>query len=319
MSRPLGVIVPTWHGGALVQRCLTSLRAQTRPADAIVVVAANPSNTDPLDVPVLRPDRRVHYGAAANLGFAHLADHDCVVLNDDTWAEPAFLAALDGARDDRHLLQPRILLGDDGRIDNVGHGLFPDGFGFARGRGAADGARFDSPGTAGAVSGAAFLVPRPVIDRLGGFDATLGAYAEDLDLSLRAARLGVTVRTVPTARIHHQLGASYGRTGFRKLYRIERNRVRAAVRSLPASAVLGLPLLTAARWGALALTGAGAAEVPIGAVGALAAVAGALAGAAHAPGALLKRRSDMPHWQLDELGMWGLLLHERVRWGDLRG
>lgn len=319
MSRPLGVVVPTWHGGDLVRRCITSLRAQTRPADRVVVIAADPHKTEDFQADVLRPGRRVHYGEAANLGFSHLADHDCVVLNDDTWAEPGFLAALDAARDDRHLLQPRILLGDDGRLDNIGHGVFPDGFGLARGRGAADGPRFDAAGTAGAVSGAAFLIPRPVLAQLGGFDVHLGPYAEDLDLSLRAARLGTVVRTVPSARIHHQLGASYGRTGFQKLYAIERNHMRAAIRSLPAGAVLALPALTLARWGALAVTGAGSQEVPIGAVGALAAFAGALAGLRHAPEALRKRSVDRGSWTVHDREMWAFLTREGVRWSDLKG
>jgi len=326
-SATTDVIVATYLGGPTLTRCLDALAAQTRPPDAVHLVVSNPDDPTgdlpqswPWPLHIHRSPRRLHYGAAINVGAAASTADDLLVLNDDTRAEPGFVAALRAARAENGeaFYQPRILLGAGETLDNVGHGLFPDGFNWARGREAPD-RGYAEAGTVGAVSGAAFYVPRGLVDRLGGFDETLVAYGEDVDLSLRAVRRGVPLRYVPGARIAHELGGSYGRYGAKKVFLIERNRVRAAVRSLPITAVVTLPMWTAARWACFA--GAAAAGrgwgARVGIAGQVAAVVGAAAGVAYVPDALLKRRSDAQHWERGEVAMWRHLVKERVHLRDV--
>ncbi len=324
----LSVIIPTVQVGALLDRCLAALARQSLlPAEVIVVIA------HPEAPPVLEGDwpwplrvRRcvgpTHYGEAVNLGLSMAAGEGMVILNDDTRPRPDFLAALQAAwqRHGLALYQPRILLlSSPERLDNVGHGLFFDGFNWARGREAVDGVDFDAEGTVGAISGAEFLLPRAALEALGGFDTSLEAFGEDVDLSLRAVRLGIPLRYVPDARIEHALGASYGRYSARKLYLIERNRVRVAIRSLPASAILALPMWTGLRWAAMAsATAAGRGwGVRVGGAARAAAVGGALAGIIHLPDAVRKRRADAGQWRVGEVSMWRHLISERVRLRDL--
>lgn len=337
----ISVLIPAYHAGERLLRGLRHLAAQTRLPEEVVIILSDPADTEtpalllaaqaeagagrwPWSMTLLRPPRRVHYGAAVNLGFAAATGEELVVLNDDTEAEPGFLSALAEARQ-RHglaLLQPRILLLDaPGHLDNAGHGLFFDGFNWARGREAPDAGtgRFAQPGTVGAVSGAAFWLPRAVLDAVGGFDESLEAFGEDVDLSLRAVRRGIPLRYVPEARIRHALGASYGRYGARKVFLVERNRVRVAARSLPLSALASQPLWTVARWGGLAV-GAAVGRgwgVRLGTRARLAAVVGTAAGLRHLPDAWQKRRMDAEYWQVGEGGMWRHLLRERVRLSDL--
>ena len=325
----VSVIIPTFIGGALLERCLAALALQTRLPDEVVVVVSNPEDTTvsdalrwPFPLRVRRMTRRAHYGAAVNAGMGAAGGDELIILNDDTRPRPQFLAALVAARQAGGLAiyQPRILLmASPERIDNVGHGLFFDGFNWARGREALDGAPYDADGTVGAVSGAAFLLPRAVLDAIGPFDTSLEAFGEDVDLSLRAVRQGFVLRYVPEARIEHALGSSYGRYGARKVYLVERNRVRVAVRSLPASALATLPLWTVLRWAGL--TAAAASGRGWGARLGPAAQAAVLLGAADGlrflPDALRKRRQDAAHWSRGELAMWGHLLQERVRARDL--
>lgn len=320
----LSAIVVTHLGGARLERCLASLRAQEPAPAEVLVVVSNPGQV-PLPggeaATVVRPGRPIHYGEAVNLGAAQARGDALLVLNDDTLARRGFAAALlaaHAAHPDA-LLQPRILLaGQPGVVENVGHGLFPDGHNQARGRARADGPAFDEPGTVGAVSGAAFLAPRERFGALGGFDAGLGPYGEDLDLSLRWVRSGAELRYVPDAVIEHELGASYGRASLRKIYRVERNRVRAGLRSLPVAALLGAPAFTVARWGLMA--GAAAAgkgwggQLPQGA--SLAAVAGVLGSVVHLPEALAARRRDAAGWERGEGDMLRHLLEHRARLGD---
>lgn len=303
VSPALSAIVVTHLGGALLARCLEALRPQLGPDDELLVVVSNDRPVDlsacahPAEALVL--PRNLGFARAANAGLARARGTLLLVLNDDTSAQPGFLEALRAAAQRPGLYQPRILLRDgSGRLDNVGHGLYPDGFNWARGREDHDGAGYDPPGEVGACSGAALLLHRAVLEEVGGFDEDLGSFGEDVDLSLRARRRGFPLVYVPEARVEHALGASWGRYGARKVYLIERNRVRLALRSLPLGAVLTMPGWTGLRLVGLAAARAGGHgwSARVGPEAAGAALLGLAAGLAGAPAALRKRRADAPRW-----------------------
>ena len=54
------------------------------------------------------------------------------------------------------------------------------------------------------------LVPRPVLDEVGGFDEQLFLYSEDVEWSLRAARTGRRHYLVPAAVVRHKVSVSSG-------------------------------------------------------------------------------------------------------------
>ncbi|MEN9785405.1 MAG: hypothetical protein RLZZ299_669 [Pseudomonadota bacterium] len=315
MSPRIAAVVVTHRGGPLLAACLDSLRAQTAPPDELRVVVSGPHC--PVDAPSLQLGENVGYARAVNAGAAATRG-EVLLLNDDTRLDAGCLAALRAAwRGADRVYQPRILLaGDAARMDNTGHGLFPDGFAWARGRGGPD---RPLPGRRGGFSGAAALVPRQAWDSAGGFDGRMDSYGEDVDLSLRLLRRGIPVEAVPEARVYHHLGATYGRLDPAKLRRLERNRVRAAVRSLPASLVATLPAWTAARYAMLAgLAAAG--RGPGGGVpdaARRAALAGLLDGLRDVPTAWRDRCADRAGWTHGERAMLRALWEGRVRWEDL--
>lgn len=317
----LSIVVVTHRGGVLLQRCLDHIEPQLRSGDElVVVVSARSWDESRRGARYLELGENVGFAKAANRGMEQVDGDAIVLLNDDTRPLPGFLDALRIAVARPAVVQPRILLADgSGRLDNAGHGLFFDGFNWARGREDQDGEAYDEPGSVGAVSGAAMCLHREVLERVGLFDEDLEAFGEDVDLCLRARRAGFPLLYAPEARIEHELGATYGRYGRRKVYLVERNRVRAAARSLPFSAVLTMPAWTGLRWAAL---GAGAtvgrgwtARTERGAV--LAALAGTASGLSHLPDALRKRRRDARGWTVDERAMWRHLWAHRVRARDL--
>lgn len=315
----------TAFGGPRLRACLASLARQARPLDRVLVAAARPAGV-PIDpsVEVVHTARAEGFARTANLGLEALrADGPVLLLNDDTLCDVQLSARLLEAVEARGegIYQPRILLDDgSGRVDNSGHRLFLDGFNLARERGLRlEAARAPACGEVGAFSGAAALLTPAVLRETGGFDGDFGAFGEDLDLSLRARRLGFRVFFVEGALVHHALGASYGRGGPAKSFWVERNRLRAAARSLPTSALLSMPLWTGARLCALGLAaalgrGIGAQAGPLGAVGA---AAGGIAGLADLPAALRKRRADQARWRAGEVEMWRHLLRHHVRPDDL--
>lgn len=310
---PIRIVIVTHRADALLEACLRSVHAES-PADVLVVVSNTSRGIS--GARALQLGSNLGFARAANAGLA-ATDGDVLLLNDDTELQPGALRALEAARVDRPAIyQPRILLADGSGMDNEGHGFFPDGFVWARGRGGPDRTPAGRPG---GFSGAAVLFDRRAWDALGGFDPRYDSYGEDVDLSLRWMRRGGDIVPVPDARVHHHLGATYGRTSPDKLHRIERNRVRAAVRSLPAGAVALLPVWTAARWTLLAgLAAAG--RGPGRGVGAEAqrqAVRGLLAGAADVPLYLAERWSDRAGWTRGEREMWRTLWQTRARWEDV--
>ena len=324
---PPTVVVVTCYGGQWLARAIRSLEAQSLPPERIVIAV---SHSDPIELPpgpeVVRCASSSGYAVTANRGLDAARGAAVIVLNDDIEADPHFVEALHTA----HLLhgpgiyQPRIVLADspDGvaRIDNTGHRLFLDGFNIARERGRPVAQSAPPPcGEVGAFSGAAALLTPEVLAATGGFDPDFEAFGEDLDLSLRARRAGFRIRFVDDAHIQHALGASYGRAGHRKVFLVERNRVRAAIRSLPRAAIATLPLWTGLRLatlGAAAIAGRGI-GAGVGAGGAAAALVGGLAGALAIPDALRKRRTDRPNWAVDDREMWEHMIRHHARPEDL--
>jgi GT2 family glycosyltransferase len=319
MGSALTAIVVTHHGGARLERCVASLRAQLPPPGELLVVVSNSHSVPlPAEVRVLHDGQPRHFGAAVNLGARAAQGDLLLVLNDDTLARPGTIAALCAAAEPDALLQPRVLLSEPaGHLDNAGHGLFLDGHNLARGRGRRDGPGWALPGRLGAVSGAAFAAPRAAFLAHGGFDEDLGPFGEDLDLSLRWVRAGGVLRPVPTAVFEHELGASYGRASRRKVHLVERNRLRAAARSLPILALVLSPATTPLRWTLMALAAAAGRgpEVPRGS--ALWALTGTAAGLVALPDALRKRRRDAAGWSRGEVAMLAHLLRNHAPLADL--
>ncbi|MSQ02159.1 MAG: glycosyltransferase family 2 protein [Myxococcales bacterium] len=310
----VAAIVVTHLGGSLLQDCIDSIRAQTRPVDELLVVVSNKELA--VDAPSIQLGHNAGFAVAANAG-ARATRGEVLLLNDDTRLEARCVEHLAAAWRGIAVYQPRIRLADgSGRLDNIGLGFLPDGSVWARGRNGPD---QPIKGVPGCFSGAAALVAREAWDGLGGFDERLGNFGEDVDLSLRLHRRGVPIHSVPDAVVLHHLGASWGRASAEKVRLIERNRVRAAVRSLPMSALLCLPATTLLRYVVLAgLAGRGhgpGAELPAGAR--LAAVRGFAEGLADAPHWLADRRRDQASWSSGEWAMLTRMWQGRARWEDV--
>ena len=299
----IDVLIVTHRGGQLLEKCLESVRGQTvAPRKILVVFSSDSPAPATSSIEIIRTKQPCDFAPAANLGLRELGEKPVVLLNDDTVMHRTCLQALINAYTGPGIYQPRILR-PDGTVDNTGHWVFVDGFNVARDRGSMD---ERPPDHCGAFSGAAVMFSPEVLAQVGVFDGDFGAYGEDLDLSLRAIRQGFSIQHVPRAHVTHELGATYGRSSPRKVFLIERNRIHAAIRSLPFSAVMSLPITSTFRLGLMgtaAMTGTGL-GASAGWKGALAAIAGLTAGMLSAPRAFKKRRKDQKKWTSNDHDMW---------------
>lgn len=83
------------------------------------------------------------------------------------------------------------------------------------------------------VIGAYFFVRKDLFDALGGFDERFFLYLEDVDLSLRATRLGYSSYFLSDVHVHHAGGASSEQVRGRRLFYLLRSRTEYARKHWP--------------------------------------------------------------------------------------
>ena len=192
----VSVVVPTAGRMDLLAPCLSSLASDDNPSTEVIVVDSGPPDgihaaCAAAALPVIVIDLRhpVGFAAAVNVGLVAARGRYLLVLNNDVRVGAGFLAHLVSAAEasGSQLVVPRVLsMLHPERIDNTGNTLYPDGLNLCRGRGCDDGPQHRSPVDPLLPSGAAMLLGRGLLTRIGGFDSGFFAYGEDAELGLRA-------------------------------------------------------------------------------------------------------------------------------------
>jgi hypothetical protein len=214
----VAVVVPSRDGLRWLPGLLESVRAQTRPADRVVVVDDGSADGSVAwlrseGVEVVERGVSGGFAAAVNTGLAVVAgDCDAVALiNTDVVLAPDWLArtaeVLEAVPEAGAVACKMVGMDDSGLIDDAGDTLRRDGVCEQRGRGRRDDGRFDTPGEVwGACAGAALYRHSAVIEA-GGFDESYGMYLEDVDLALRLRLAGWTCRYEPVVARHAGAGS----------------------------------------------------------------------------------------------------------------
>jgi GT2 family glycosyltransferase len=253
----ISVVVVNWNRKELLRTCLRSLSQQIG-ADFETIVVDNGSSDGSADLAerefharVIRNRENRGFCAANNQGIAAGRGEFIALLNNDAEASPGWLAALERAcsqAPDIGMAASKVLVWEDrGRIDKVGHLIYPDGQNRGRGSGAPDRGQFDREEEVLWPDGCAALYRREMLDRIGGFDEDFFAYGDDAELGLRARIAGWRCIYTPAAVVWHRRGSTLGKDSARRLELIERNRVLLALKLFPWSLLLLNPFYFAAR------------------------------------------------------------------------
>lgn len=232
MSVSIDVVVVSYNSKDHLQACLEPLIADS---DINVIVVDNASPDDSLTalrgldrVDAIRLDDNRGFAHGCNVGFARGTAPFVVFLNPDAVVTPGALPRLaDRLRVDSDVgvVGPKIV-DHNGRIQfsqrqfprvrsTYARALFlqrlaPD----ARWADelVRDPEAYASERDAEWLSGACLMLPRPLLQQVGGFDDGFFMYCEDTDLCRRVNALGLRIVFVPDAVVVHEGGASAPRS-----------------------------------------------------------------------------------------------------------
>jgi GT2 family glycosyltransferase/glycosyltransferase involved in cell wall biosynthesis/SAM-dependent methyltransferase len=221
-SPKVSVIIPVYRGLQDLQACLRSLTAnrETEPAFEVILVDDCPTEQTLWAIPTSGGLRKI--SNSENLGFllscnrgaaAARGEYLCF-LNSDTIVSPGWLKHLVEAIEEEPNtgLAGGMLLNNDGTIQDGGWRILSNGWGHPIGRNesAQDGA-FTYRRRVDCITGACFVTPKRIFDKLGGFDrAYAPAYYEEFDYAFRLRRQQLQAVYEPRSRVLHLGSMSYG-------------------------------------------------------------------------------------------------------------
>ncbi|MGH8889667.1 MAG: glycosyltransferase family 2 protein, partial [Acidothermaceae bacterium] len=242
------VVVIAWNGAGFICDCLDSLAAQEIAGGFTTWVIDNASTDQtaevvarhPSSVRLIRCERNVGFAGAAALAVQEARTPYVVLVNQDAVAEPGWLAALlePLSSADVAAVTSKVLLAADGRINNTGVLVAPDGYGRDRGFGEPDDGRYGVPEDVFAFSGTAAAIRVAAARSVGSFDASFFLYYEDTDLSWRLQLAGWRMRYAPSAVVRHLHAASSDVRSAAFAFYNERNRLLMLVKCAPISLVV---------------------------------------------------------------------------------
>jgi GT2 family glycosyltransferase len=246
LTHPLvSVIIVNWNGKHLLGECLDALFAQTF-RDFEVIVVDNGSNDGSgeyiqeryASVNMLPLPENRGYASGNNAGIRMASGKYLAFLNNDTKVDPGWLQNLTtDAETGPHSIgmwaSKIVSYENPGIIDNVGLLLYPDGLGRGKGRLEADTGQYDQKSEAFFPSGCAGLYRRELLDEIGFFDEDFFAYADDVDLGLRARLAGWGCIYVPAAKVRHKYSSSSSAYSPLKAFLVERNRIWVLLKYYP--------------------------------------------------------------------------------------
>jgi GT2 family glycosyltransferase len=250
------VVILNWNGLHWLQRFLPGV--VERSADEADVIVADNASTDGSVVwlRAAHPEVRV-IGLPKNLGFAggynealRQVDADIyVLLNSDVEVRPGWIGAMRRYLEHDPRLaacQPKVLAhADRERFEHAGAAggyIDRNGYPFCRGRifeiTEQDRHQYDDEREIFWATGACLMIRAQAFHSVGGFDASLFAHMEEIDLCWRLRSMGWRIGYTSGAVVHHVGGGALGYGSPRKTYLNFRNSLIVLTKNLRTRVIL---------------------------------------------------------------------------------
>lgn len=235
------VVILNWNGERWLREFLPQVLQHSR-TDARVIVADNGSTDGSVawlrgnmpEVDLIDLGRNLGFAGGYNAALAQVDAPVYVLLNSDVEVTPGWVATLRGylERDPRMAAcQPKVLShADRTRFEHAGAaGGFIDrnGYPFCRGRifeiTETDTHQYDDEREVFWATGCCMMIRSSAFREAGGFDESLFAHMEEIDLCWRLRRTGWRIGYTSRAVVYHVGGGALGYGSPRKTYLNFRN------------------------------------------------------------------------------------------------
>jgi len=258
----VSIIIVNWNGVAFLPACLDSLLQQSyRDFETILVDNGSADGSVELLkqnyrwVKLIELPTNTGFSGGNNAGLTVATGEYVVVLNNDTVAEPGWLAEMVRVAD----VNPRVgqvgcricSMDDHDLIDSLGHGVCPDGMSRGRyrlERWSAVQSMFSPVQEMFFGTACVSLYRKRALDEAGFYDDDMFAFAEDTDLGLRLRWYGWDALLATDAVVYHKYSGTGGVFSPFKLYLVERNHYWVAIKNFPMGMLLLIPWYTIVRY-----------------------------------------------------------------------
>ena len=234
MTEPtVSLVISVWNRKEDLRENLASIRAQTRPADEVVVVDNCSSDGTPEMVRAEFPEVKLvctphsDYGACEtfNIGFASAGGDYVGILDDDVILPPTFVEQM--LRKFAEEPETTAILSPKVREPEM-----PEGY--------LESAAVNTERYLATFRGCGSMARHAAIREVGYYDARLFIFGNERDLTTRLLNSGYRVKMVPEVEVYHK--APFGmRHGARSLYYHVRNFWLYAYKFLPWTQVMAYP------------------------------------------------------------------------------
>lgn len=152
------------------------------------------------------------YSQGLNLGAKKASGKYLAYFNNDVAITPGYLENLvkEFERDPKLAIAQGKLLNYKNKknIDSAGETMDIYGNPITIGMGEKDKGQFDATEDILSASGSACMIRKDIFNKIGGYDPRYGIGYEDMDLALRARRLGYKVKRFPKSQVYHKRAAT---------------------------------------------------------------------------------------------------------------
>lgn len=225
MDPSVSIIITNWNGKRLLRECLTSIKDHTDYPNFHVIVDDNCSTDGSVEmvrrdfpwVKLIENRMNVSFAKANNQGIKHalregadyvfLLNNDTKVIHDDWLTRMVEMAE---ANPNVGILGCKLVY-PDGRIQHAGGEINVTSLWgvFHYGRGKRDNGTYDEVKDVDYVTGAAFMIKREVVQKIGLLDERFSpAYYEETDYCVRTRMAGYRILYNPKTTIIHYEGVT---------------------------------------------------------------------------------------------------------------
>jgi GT2 family glycosyltransferase len=238
MTKRVSIISINYNQTRVTCELLQSLRKLTY-QDVEVIVVDNYSPDDPSqtittlfpEVKYIRSEINLGFAGGNNLGIKHSTGDYIMFLNNDTEVDPSFLeplVELFETNPDAGLASSKILYFNSGGVIQYAGSTCINPFtgrnkriGFME----KDHGQYNSIRETDLGHGAAMMVPRKVIDKIGVMPEFFFLYYEEVDWCESIKRAGYKIYFVPQSQVYHKESMSVGKNSTLRTYYLTRNRL----------------------------------------------------------------------------------------------